>query len=199
MLKIGVTGSIGSGKSIICKIFNQLGVPIYNADERAKYLMVTNATIISKVKLLFGNESYTEKGTLNRTLISKIVFENKQLLQELNQCVHPIVFADFDVWLLQQKENKAPYIIKEAALMFETESYKNIDKFIVVTAPIDDRIRRTMQRDNITKQEVEARMKNQMTQEEKLAKANFEIKNNEQDSIIEQIVSLHNKFLNYEC
>jgi dephospho-CoA kinase len=126
------------------------------------------------------------------------VFENKQLLQELNQCVHPIVFADFDVWLLKQKENKAPYIIKEAALMFETDSFKNIDKFIVVTASIDDRIRRTMQRDNITKEEVEARMKNQMSQEEKLAKANFEIKNNEQDSLIEQIVLLHKEFLEGE-
>ena len=198
MLKIGVTGSIGSGKSIVCKIFAQLGVPIYNADERAKHLMVSNDTIVKKVKLLFGNESYTENGTLNRNHISKIVFENKQLLQELNQCVHPIVFADFDVWLLEQKENKAPYIIKEAALMFETDSYKNIDKFIVVTAPIGDRIRRTMQRDNITKEEVEARMKNQMSQEEKLAKANFEIKNNEQDSLIEQIVLLHKEFLEGE-
>ena len=191
MQKIGITGSIGSGKSIVCKIFEQLGVPIYNADERAKILMISNAEIIAKVKLLFGNESYTETGELNRKHISNIAFNNKDLLTQLNQTVHPIVFKDFDNWLLEKEQLKVKYIIKEAALMFETDSYKKLDKFIVVTAPMELRISRTMQRDSITKEQVLSRMNNQLSQDEKLAKADYEIINDEQTSLIEQVYNLH--------
>jgi dephospho-CoA kinase len=194
MLKIGITGSIGSGKSIVCKIFEQLGVPIYNADERAKILMISNAEIIAKVKLLFGNESYTETGELNRKHLSDIAFNNKDLLTQLNQIVHPIVFKDFDNWLLEKEQLNIKYILKEAALMFETDSYKKLDKFIVVTAPMELRISRTMQRDSILKEQVLSRMNNQLSQEEKLAKADYEIINNEQTSLIEQVFSLHQQF-----
>jgi dephospho-CoA kinase len=191
MLKIGITGSIGSGKSIVCKIFEQLGVPIYNADSRAKILMVSNAEIIEKVKLLFGDESYTETGELNRKHLSDIAFNNKDLLTQLNQIVHPIVFKDFENWLIEKEQLNNKYIIKEAALMFETDSYKKLDKFIVVTASMELRISRTMQRDSILKEQVLSRMNNQMSQEEKLAKADYEIINNEQTSLIEQVFSLH--------
>ena len=191
MQKIGITGSIGSGKSIVCKIFEQLGVPIYNADERAKLLMISNAEIIEKVKLLFGHESYSETGDLNRKHISNIAFNNKDLLTQLNQIVHPIVFKDFENWLLKKEQLNINYIIKEAALMFETDSYKKLDKFIVVTAPMELRISRTMQRDSILKEQVLSRMNNQLSQEEKLAKADYEIINDEQTSLIEQVFSLH--------
>ena len=195
MQKIGITGSIGSGKSIVCKIFEQLGVPIYNADERAKILMISNAEIIRKVKLLFGNESYTETGELNRKHISNIAFNNKNLLTQLNQTVHPIVFKDFENWILAKEQLKVKYIIKEAALMFETDSYKKLDKFIVVTAPMELRINRTMQRDSISKEQVISRMNNQLSQEEKLANADYEIINDEQISLIEQVYTLHQQFL----
>ncbi len=195
MQKIGVTGSIGSGKSLVCSIFKQLGAPIYNADDRAKLLMVTNNEIISTVKSLFGNESYFEEGSLNRAHISGIAFNNKALLTELNKTVHPIVFADFDNWILEQKKIGVPYIIKEAALMFETDSYRGLEKFIVVTAPLQLRLERTMHRDNITQEQVQARMNNQFTQEEKLAKANFEIINDDKHSLIEQVVKLHQQFV----
>ncbi len=191
MQKIGITGSIGSGKSIVCKIFEQLGVPIYNADERAKILMISNAEMITKVKLLFGHESYTETGELNRKHLSDIAFNNKDLLTQLNQIVHPIVFKDFENWLLKKEQLNINYIIKEAALMFETDSYKKLDKFIVVTAPMELRISRTMQRDSILKEQVLSRMNNQLSQEEKLAKADYEIINDEQTSLIEQVFSLH--------
>lgn len=191
MQKIGITGSIGSGKSIVCKIFEQLGVPVYYADERAKILMISNAEIITKVKLLFGNESYSETGELNRKHLSDIAFNNKDLLTQLNQIVHPIVFKDFDNWLFEKEQLNIKYIIKEAALMFETDSYKKIDKFIVVTAPMELRISRTMQRDSILKEQVLSRMNNQLSQEEKLAKADYEIINNEEISLIEQVFSLH--------
>ncbi len=195
MQKIGVTGSIGSGKSLVCSIFKQLGAPIYNADDRAKLLMVTNNEIISTVKTLFGNESYFEDGSLNRAHISAIAFNNKALLTELNKTVHPIVFADFDNWILEQKKFGVPYIIKEAALMFETDSYRGLEKFIVVTAPLQLRLERTMHRDNITQEQVQARMNNQFTQEEKLAKATFEIINDDKHSLIEQVVKLHQQFV----
>ena len=195
MQKIGITGSIGSGKSIVCKIFEQLGVPIYNADERAKLLMISNAEIIRKVKLLFGNESYTETGELNRKHISNIAFNNKDLLTQLNQTVHPIVFKDFENWILAKEQLNIKYIIKEAALMFETDSYKKLDKFIVVTAPMELRINRTMQRDSISKEQVISRMNNQLSQEEKLANADYEIINDEQISLIEQVYTLHQQFL----
>ncbi len=191
MQKIGITGSIGSGKSIVCKIFEQLGVPIYNADERAKLLMISNAEIINKVKFLFGHESYSETGELNRKHLSDIAFNNKDLLTQLNQIVHPIVFKDFENWLLKKEQLNINYIIKEAALMFETDSYKKLDKFIVVTAPMELRISRTMQRDSILKEQVLSRMNNQLSQEEKLAKADYEIINDEQTSLIEQVFSLH--------
>jgi dephospho-CoA kinase len=191
MQKIGITGSIGSGKSIVCKIFEQLGVPIYNADARAKILMVSNAETIEKVKLIFGDESYTETGELNRKHLSDIAFNNKDLLNQLNQIVHPILFKDFENWLLEKEQLNIKYIIKEAALMFETDSYKKLDKFIVVTAPMELRISRTMQRDSILKEQVLLRMNNQMSQEEKLAKADYEIINDEQTSLIEQVFSLY--------
>jgi dephospho-CoA kinase len=195
MQKIGITGSIGSGKSIVCKIFEQLGVPIYNADERAKILMISNADMITKVKLLFGHESYSETGDLNRKHISNIAFNNKDLLTQLNQTVHPIVFKDFENWILEKEQLNIKYIIKEAALMFETDSYKKLDKFIVVTAPMELRISRTMQRDSILKEQVLSRMNNQLSQEEKLAKADYEIINDEQTSLIEQVFTLHQQFL----
>jgi dephospho-CoA kinase len=158
--------------------------------------MVTHDEIIITVKTLFGNESYFEDGSLNRAHISAIAFNNKALLTELNKTVHPIVFADFDNWIMEQKKLGVPYIIKEAALMFETDSYKGLEKFIVVTAPLQLRLERTMHRDNITQEQVQARMNNQFTQEEKLAKANFEIINDDKHSLIEQVVKLNKVFIN---
>lgn len=195
MLKIGITGSIGSGKTLAASIFKQLGVPVYNADERAKYLMVANPQIIEMVSTLFGAESYLVDGSLNRALIANLAFNNKALLSQLNQTVHPIVFADFDQWVLLQIENKVPFILKEAALMFETDSYKGLDEYIVVTAPEALRISRTMERDNITEEQVRQRMNNQLSQEDKLAKAHYELKNDGQTSLIEQIVLLHKQLL----
>jgi dephospho-CoA kinase len=195
MQKIGVTGCIGSGKSLVCSIFKQLGTPIFNADESAKNLMISNIEIINTVKSLFGIKSYFADGTPNRAHIASIVFHNKTLLSELNKIVHPIVFANFDAWITENSKLNFPYIIKEAALMFETDSYKGLEKFIVVTAPLSLRIERTIKRDNITQEQVQARMNNQFTQEEKLAKANFEIINDDKHSLIQQVVKLHQQFI----
>lgn len=192
MKKIGITGCIGSGKSTVSKIFAQLGIPVYDADSRAKELMVKSPPLIQGIIDLFGIESYNPDGILNRPHISSKAFEDTSLLQSLNALVHPAVFKDFDDWCLQQT---SPYIVKEAALMFESDSYKLLDQIIVVTAPEELRIKRTMLRDHISREAVLSRMKNQMTEEEKLARGHFEIKNNDQELIIPQVLALHHKFL----
>lgn len=192
LLKIGITGCIGSGKSTVSKIFAQLGVPVYDADSRAKELMVTSSEIIEGIKKLFGEESYHSDGTLNRKQISSIAFQNKNLLKKLNGLVHPAVLTDFDQWCKQQN---SAYIIKEAALMFESDSHTQVDKIIVITAPENLRISRTMQRDQIAEVEVLNRMKNQWSEDDKLRRADFEIKNNEVELLIPQVLKLHGEFV----
>jgi len=191
--KIGITGCIGSGKSTVSKIFAQLGVPVYDADSRAKVLMVSSPEIIIGVKKIFGNESYHTDGSLNRKFISDKAFHQNDLLQQLNSIVHPAVFKDFEDWC-KTHESK-PYIIKEAALMFESDSHKQLQEIIVVTAPEELRINRTILRDGILKEEVLSRMKNQFSEVEKLNHADFEIKNNEKELLIPQVLKLHHLFV----
>jgi dephospho-CoA kinase len=193
MKKIGITGSIGSGKSTVTNIFSALGVPVYDADSRAKLLMISNPELIADIKQLFGPEAYLPTGELNRAHIASIAFHETSILSRLNALVHPAVFADFDHWCAIQT---APYVLKEAALMFESDSYKQLDEVVVVTAPEDLRIKRTMNRDGITREAVLSRMKNQLTQEEKLARGQHEIRNNELELLIPQVVALHQHFLN---
>lgn len=189
-LKIGITGCIGSGKSTVSKIFMQLGIPVYDADSRAKILMVDDELLIQKIKHIFGEEAY-QNGILNRAFISSQAFQNKHLLEQLNGAVHPAVYKDFDNWCSIQTST---YLIKEAALMFESESYKQLDKIIVVTAPQELRIERAIKRDSISRDAVLSRMKNQMSEEEKLSLAQFEIKNNEIELLIPQVIKLHQQF-----
>jgi dephospho-CoA kinase len=192
MLKIGITGCMGSGKSTVSKIFMQLGIPVYDADSRAKQLMTESPTLISKIKSIFGAEAYTEDGMLDRSIISTKAFADQDLLTQLNKTVHPAVYADFDDWVLKQT---SPYVIKEAALMFESESFKQLDKIIVVTAPEELRINRSINRDNTTRELVLKRMKNQLPEEEKRKRAHFEISNDEQHLVIPQILNIHKEIL----
>ena len=192
MKKIGITGCIGSGKSTVSKIFAQLGIPVYDADSSAKALMISSSEIVSGVKKIFGNESYHLDGTLNRKLISEKAFQQKELLQQLNAIVHPAVSKHFDEWC--KNNSLMPYILKEAALMFESDSYKQVDQIIVVTAPEELRIARAMKRDNISQSAVISRMQNQFSEEEKLSRADFEIKNNEEELLIPQVLKLHQQF-----
>ncbi len=191
-LKIGITGCIGSGKSTVSKIFAQLGIPIYDADTQAKVLMSSSHEIITQIKKIFGEESYHTDGTLNRKHISEIAFHHKDLLQKLNEIVHPAVSNHFVEWC--KSFPSKPYIIKEAALMFESDSFKQVNQVIVVSAPEELRITRAMQRDQISRSAVLSRMENQFSEEQKLALADFEIKNNEKELIIPQVLKLHEIF-----
>ncbi|NUM31481.1 MAG: dephospho-CoA kinase [Bacteroidetes bacterium] len=192
-LKIGITGGIGSGKTTICKIFEHFNIPVYYSDQKAKKLLNSNKEVIKNIKECFGWESYNEKGNLDRNYLAKIVFNNQQKLNLLNSIVHPPLFEDYRKWVIANK--KYPYTLKEAALMFETSSYKELDKIVVVTAPINTRINRVVKRDNVRKEDVLKRMENQLSDREKIAKADYIIKNDGKNSLIIQVLKLHKMFL----
>jgi len=156
---VGLTGGIGSGKTTAAGFFKDLGIPIYIADNRAKWLMNNLESLKVSIKDLLGEEAYTQDG-LDRKYVANKVFSNKDLLKDLNKQVHPEVDKDFKAWY---QEQKAPYVIKEAAILFENNGYKKCDYLLVVVAPLTSRVQRVMKRDNSTEDEVFARIKNQWT------------------------------------
>ncbi len=194
-LKIGVTGGIGSGKSTVCRIFEHLGAPIYNADNRAKQLMSENEDLKKKLRLAFGWDVYDKNDELDREYLSKIVFNNPPQLRILNQIVHPAVFEDYASWVQKQCKDNHPYSVKEAALLVEAESYKELDKLIVVTSPIDIRLERITKRDGIRREEVLKRIENQLSDKDRLVHADYVIKNATNFSLIEQVLELHKTFI----
>ena len=191
MLKIGLTGGIGSGKSIVAQMFAVLGIPVYFADEVSKRLMVENEELKSAITSHFGNGAYTD-GILNRPYLANLVFNDGEKLSLLNSLVHPATIADAAAWMQKQA---APYIIKEAALIFESGSNKDLDYVIGVDAPKELRINRAVARDNVSTTQVEARMNKQMDEDEKLGLCDYIIVNNEHQMIIPQVLALHEKFL----
>jgi len=194
MFKVGITGGIGSGKTTVCKVFEVLGIPVFYADAVAKEIMCTDALLIEGIKSAFGKESYFEDGKLNNKHIAGIVFNNETELSKLNSLVHPAVFRAFDFWEGQVPAD-VPYTLKEAALLFESGSYKMCDTTILVTAPLEIKLSRVMQRDGISAEQVKARMNKQFTDEKKIEMANHFIVNEEGHSIIEQVLALHCEFL----
>ncbi len=189
MLKIGLTGNMGSGKTTVSKIFEILGVPVFYADDEAKNIMVSDPQLVSEIKSAFGAEAYYDDGKLNRKHISAIVFNNEVELKRLNGLVHPAVFRAFDKWVASI--TGAPYVIKEAALLFESNSYKMCDYTIMVQAPLEDRIKRTMKRDKLSRIEVESRNARQFSDEQKTALADYVIKNDNMQLLIPQVLELH--------
>ena len=192
-MKVGVTGGIGTGKSLVCKLFQLLQIPVYNADRRARYLMENNSMLKEKISESFGTSIYSTDGMLNRGQLSSIVFANPEKLNTLNAAVHPFVAADYQLW--NQENLSAPFTIREAAIMIESGLYKDLDKIIVVDAPQSLRIQNIMTRDGRNKEEIESIMKQQMSQEEKLKYADFVIQNDEEKSMILQINSIYNQLL----
>ncbi len=194
LMKLGITGGIGSGKSTVCKIFEVLGIPVYYADDRAKWLMNNDTKLIKGVKSTFGDEAYHPDGTLNRPFIADIVFNDKSKLAELNALVHPAVFQDGVAW--NEANANAPYTLKEAAILFESGSYLTVDKVITVFTPKEIRIQRVLTRDDTTREAIEARMDKQMPEEEKIERSDFVIYNDDEHSLIEQVLNIHKELLN---
>jgi dephospho-CoA kinase len=191
MLKIGLTGGIGSGKSTVAHIFEVLGIPVYYADEAAKRLMTENEELKASVISAFGNDAYIN-GNLNREYIAGQVFNNDKKIELLNSLVHPATIKDAAEWIQIQE---APYVIKEAALIFESGSNKDLDYVIGVKSRAALRIQRTIGRDNISADEVKARMDKQMDEDLKLRLCDYVIVNDEEEMVIPQVLALHEKFL----
>jgi len=192
MLKVGVTGGIGSGKSTACLIFEKLGVPIYNSDNRAKELMTESDSLVLAIKEAFGEKVYSGK-ELNRPVLASIVFADKKKLELLNSLVHPAVGEDYVNWLRQYKEEK--YTIKEAALLFEAGIYKTLDKVILVTCTVEERVNRVMKRDKADRDSVLQRINNQWPEEEKLKLTDFVLNNDGETLLIPQVLKIHKELI----
>jgi dephospho-CoA kinase len=193
MLKIGITGGIGSGKTTVCKVFQLQHIPVFYADTQAKIIMQTDLQLVADIKDAFGKDVYSPGGVLNRSMLAALVFSDEEKLKKLNSLVHPAVFKAFDKWVAQQE---APYVMKEAALLFESGSYKDCDYTILVKAPQRLKIARIIERDKVSESDVLKRMSKQLSDEEKELRSDFIILNDEQQMLIPQVLNLHEKFLN---
>ena len=196
-LQVGVTGGIGSGKSLVCKVFSKLGVPVYDADSRAKAIMTTDGILVSQIKAEFGDLAYNTDGSLNRSYLSERIFQHAHLREKLNALVHPRVAIDTEQWVNQQAGHE--YVIREAALMFESGSYKKLDASILVAAPEALRMKRVRQRDpQRTDEAISKIMEAQMPEKEMRKRANFIIENDETQLILPQIMKLHHHFTTHQ-
>ena len=175
MIKVGLTGGIGSGKSTVSKILISKGFSVYNSDNRAKWLMNNNDNLKSNIISIFGNKAYI-KGSLNRKYLSAKVFNDSLKLKALNNLVHPLVAIDFKNWLLHQKSKD--FVFKEAAILIESGAYKEMDKIIVVSCPENIRLERVLKRDGNSPELVKKRIQNQISETEKINHADFVVKNN---------------------
>lgn len=190
MLKVGLTGGIGSGKSLVAKMFALLGVPVFNADDAAKYLMENDSELIAVLKQTFGMETY-ENGRLNRSFLASSVFSDAEKLKQLNSFVHPVTIAYAKKWM---EEQTTPYVLKEAAVFFESGSNREMDVMIGVYASKEMRIQRLIKR-GLTESEILARMNNQMDEDEKMGCCDYVLYNDNSRSVIEQVLDFNNLFI----
>lgn len=191
MLKVGITGGIGSGKSTVCQVFETLGIPVFYADAAANFITSNDQDVVRRIKSLLGEDIYAD-GTLNRKKVSELIFADPSLLQRMNEIVHPATIAYGRQWLESQA---APYALKEAAIFFESGSNKDMDVMIGVYAPQDIRIERTVKRNAITREQVLERMARQMNEEEKMKLCDHIITNDGNAAIIPQVLALHKVLL----
>tara|TARA_B100000683_G_scaffold135740_1_gene132526 strand:- start:12199 stop:12786 length:588 start_codon:yes stop_codon:yes gene_type:complete len=187
MLKIGLTGGIGSGKTTVAKVFEHLGVPVFYADLEAKKCMQSDPTLIKQLKATFGNDIYIDK-KLQKDRLASIIFNDNTALHTINRLVHPAVQKVFKDWCLTQNTY---YVLKEAAILFESGSDKELDQIVCVSAKNDLRKKRIMQRDNVTESQVLERMSKQWHQSRKIALADFHISNDEKQLLIPQVLEVH--------
>ena len=188
MLKIGLTGNIGSGKTVVANVFKAIDIPVYNSDEKAGFFL-NSPKVIQEIKNYFGAEVISTTGDIDKKKLAEIVFSDNNKLLFLNNIIHPIVIDDFNNWAFQQ-QNK-PYIIMESAILFKTGFYKIFDKNIFVSAPKNLRSSRVIKRDNINKSDVLKRINNQLNEEEQINIADYLIVNDDKSLIIPQILKIH--------
>ncbi len=191
MLKVGITGGIGAGKSVVCQVFKTLGIPVFNADDTAKQLIEQDEHIVAQMKSLFGDDIYIN-GKLQRAQVASVVFKKPELLQQLNAIIHPATIEAGEKWIAKQNTD---YIIKEAAIFFESGTYKQMDVMIGVTAPEELRIKRALQREGMTREKIQERIAQQMDDAEKMSRCDYVIINDGKQAIIPQVMDIHHKLL----
>jgi len=192
MMKIGITGGIGSGKTTVCRIFEVLNIDIYYSDIRAKELMISHPQLMEKLRSSFGDEIFNPTGKLNTTLLASIVFSDPAMLKILNGIVHPFVLEDFSTWCnTHHKEN---YILLESAIIYESNIAHLLDHVIIVDAPDEIRIQRIVERDKTKPEDVMQRMRNQLSAADKIKRSKYIIINDGKRSLIDQVMSLHKDF-----
>jgi dephospho-CoA kinase len=192
MIIVGLTGGIGSGKTVVCNVFRHLGIPVYEAD-KAVHRLYENQSLIEKLLSAVGSDILDKSGKINRKKLAEVVFNDIAKLETVNSIVHPAVRADFKEWL--DKHKNFAYVIEEAAILFESGAYKQCDKTITVSSPIDLRIGRIRERDHKSKSEIEQIISKQLSEEERNSKADYIIFNDEKQMVIPQVLLLHSQFL----
>lgn len=195
MLRIGITGGIGAGKSTISRVFQALGVPVYDSDTRARWVMEHDTVLRAQVQKAFGEEVYDGNERLNRPLLAQLVFGNPARLAQLNGLVHPRVGLDFSHWAAAQAQARHPYVLKEAALLFESGAYRQLDQVVVVVAPLAARLARLARRDpHRSPNEVQAIIEKQLSDEAKVDRAHHVLHNDDQHPVLPQVLVLHQLF-----
>jgi dephospho-CoA kinase len=190
-MRIGVTGGIGSGKTTVCKVFRVLGIAVFDADTEAQLIIGNDNRVRERLSLIAGTDLFLS-GSLDRKLLAGLIFNDRKLLQKVNDLIHPIVFESFEKWASVQQ---TPYVILDAAILFESGAANLVDKTIAVVTPVDERIKRVAERSNLTFADVHDRIKNQISDEERLALADYSINNGDKDMIIPAVLRLHRTFL----
>ncbi len=193
MLKVGITGGIGSGKSFICKFFKLLDIPIFEADKEAARLIKTSTIIRKEFQKLFGENIYLPNGDLNKTKLAEIIFNSDTDRQKVNSIVHPVVIEEFIKWTTNYSHQ--PYVLEEAALIFESNAHKNLDCVITVKSPINLRLERIKKRDGIGEEEIFARIRAQLSEDELISRSDFIINNDPENYIINDILIIHNELI----
>jgi dephospho-CoA kinase len=191
--KLGVTGGIGSGKTSVCRVFDVLRVPVFSADREAREIMETENAIIRRINSIAGKNLYIN-GSLDRMELATIIFNDSNLLEKVNRLVHPVVFNHFRKWALEQT---APYVIMEAAILFESGASDFVNRVATVVAPVEQRVRRIIQRNKLSREQVLERMRNQMDDETRIKLSDYIINNSENDMIIPAILKIHDDILKF--
>jgi dephospho-CoA kinase len=190
-IKLGITGGIGSGKTSVCRVFNVLGIPVFSADSVAKIIMEKDEVVINGINSITGKNLYLS-GSLDRMALASIIFSDRNLLEKVDSLVHPVVFEYFERWI---KEQTTPYVIMEAAILFESGAFRVVDKTATVVAPTEERIRRVMERNGLSRNQILERMTNQLDDESRIRLADYVIQNSENDMIIPAILRIHEEML----
>jgi dephospho-CoA kinase len=192
-IKLGVTGGIGSGKTSVCRVFNVLGIPVFSADPEAREIMDKDKGIIRRINSIAGKDLYIN-GSLDRMELAALIFNDDTLLEKVNSLVHPVVFDHFKRWEMEQT---APYVIMEAAILFESGASKLVDRIATVVAPLEERVERVIHRNSLSREQVMERMRNQMDDETRIKLSDYIIHNSEKDMIIPAILKIHEDILTY--